>query len=315
VEKSGLVGFKSKHGVHRKKISKTPLFRKGAFNSQNVAFWSESENCYVLYFRTWTGPDYSGKRTISRTTSKDFIHWAEPERMDFGFTPLKHLYTNQTSQYFRAPHIYISIAARFMPGRQVISEKEAAQFNVDPDYFRDCSDVIFMSSRGGNRYDRTFMEGFIKPGIGLQNWVSRSNYPALNVVQTAKDEMSIYASHENAQPTKHLRRYTLRLDGFASINAPYSGGEMITKPLTFTGKELHINFATSAAGYIKVELLDMDGNKIMGFESVNSTEIIGNEIDRIVTWHGNPDLNNLNNKPIRLRFVMRDAELYSIRFK
>ena len=159
------------------------------------------------------------------------------------------------------------------------------------------------------------MEGFIKPGIGLQNWVSRSNYPALNVVQTDENEMSFYVSHDNAQPTKHLRRYSLRLDGFSSLKASYIAGEMITKTLTFSGSKLSLNMATSAAGYIKVELLDMDGNKIKGFELEKSTELIGNEIEKIVTWLGNADLKILNNKPIRLRFVMKDAELYSIKFK
>ena len=315
VEKSGLFGFTSKDGIHWNKIGTTPLFTKGAFDSQNVAFWSEKEQKYVLYFRTWTGPDYSGIRTIGRSTSKDFIHWSEPQRMEFGATPMEHLYTNQTSPYFRAPHIYVAIAARFMPGRQVISEEQAEALQVNPEYFRDCSDVVLMSSRGGNKYDRTFMEGFIKPGIGLQNWVSRSNYPALNVVQTGSKEMSLYVSHDNAQPTKHLRRYSMRLDGFASLNAPYSGGEMITKLLTFKGKELLLNFATSATGFIKVELLDEDGNKIPGFELENSIEIIGNEIEKTVTWEGNPDLEKLNGKSVRLRFVMKDVDLYSIRFK
>ena len=315
IEKSGLFGFTSKDGIHWKKIGLTPLFTKGAFDSQNVSFWSVSEQCYVLYFRTWTGPYYSGKRTISRTTSKDFIYWTEPVRMDFAFTPLEHLYTNQTSPYFRAPHIYVAIAARFMPGRQVITEEQALKINVNPKYFRDCSDVIFMTSRGGNKYDRTFMEGFIKPGIGLQNWVSRSNYPALNVVQTGAKEMSIYISHDNAQPTKHLRRYSLRLDGFASVKANYAGGEVITKTLTFKGNQLIINFATSAAGFIKVEILDEQGNKIRGFELENSTELIGNEIEKIVSWKDNPDLKRLENKSIRLRFVMKDANLYSLRFR
>ncbi len=43
----------------------------------------------------------------------------------------------------------------------------------------DCSDAILMSTRGGDNYQCTFMELFLRPGIGLQNWVSRSNYPAL----------------------------------------------------------------------------------------------------------------------------------------
>jgi len=314
-ESSGLYGFTSRDGIHWNKIGNTPLFTKGFFDSQNVAFWSQSEKLYVLYFRTWTGPDFTGLRTIGRTTSKDFLHWSEPVRMDFGFTPLEHLYTNQTSPYFRASHIYVAIAARFMPGRQVISEKEAKKLKLAPGYFKDCSDVIFMTSRGENNYDRTFMGSFIKPGIGLQNWVSRTNYPALNVVETSPTEMSIYVNQDYSQPTAHLRRYSLRIDGFTSLNAPYIGGEMITKPFYFSGNTLSLNFSTSAAGFIKVEVLDIDRNKIEGFELENSKELIGNEIEKTVIWKENPDLNKLNGKPIRLRFVMKDADLYSLKFQ
>jgi hypothetical protein len=313
--KSGLFGFTSKDGIHWNKISSSPIFTNGIFDSQNVVFWSQSEKCYVCYFRVWSGPGFSGIRTISRTTSKDFLHWTEPQRMDFGYMPLEQLYTNQTHPYFRAPHIYISIAARFMPNRQVISEEQAAALQVNSKYFKDCSDVIFMSSRGGYNYDRTFMESFIRPGIGLENWVSRSNYPALNVVQTSEDEMSIYLNQSYAQPTAHLRRYSLRLDGFSSINTPYTSGEMVSKLLTFNGKQLVINFNTSAAGYIKVEILDTNGNPIQGYELKNADELIGNEIEKVVTWKGNSDVHELINKPIMLRFVMKDADLYSLRFK
>ncbi len=235
--------------------------------------------------------------------------------MDFGNTPKEHLYTNQTHPYFRAPHIYIAIAARFLPKRQVLTEEQAHQLDVNPKYFKDCSDAVLITSRGENKYERTFMEGFIRPGIGLQNWVSRSNYPALNVVQTSPVEMSIYVNQDYAQPTAHLHRYSLRLDGFTSVNAPYNGGEMISKTFLFTGEKLLLNFSTSAAGFVKVEILDKDGNPLEGFELENASEIIGNEIEKVVTWSGDPDLKKLNGKPVRLRFVMKDADLYSIRFK
>ena len=75
--------------------------------------------------------------------------------MKFGDTPIEHLYTNQTHAYFRAPQIYVAIAARFMPNRQVLTEEEALSLNVNPKYFKDCSDVVLMTSRGGNKYDRT----------------------------------------------------------------------------------------------------------------------------------------------------------------
>ncbi len=235
--------------------------------------------------------------------------------MDFGETPNEHLYTNQTSPYFRAPHIYISVAARFMPKRQVLTDEQALALNVNPKYFKDCSDAILMTSRGGNKYDRTFMDGFIRPGIGFQNWVSRSNYPALNIVQTSPMEMSIYVNQDYAQPTSHLRRYALRLDGFISVHSSYNEGEMITKPFYFNGNNLVLNFSTSAAGMIKVEILDIDGKPIKGFDIDNSNEIIGNEIEKVVTWNGKSTLKELSKQPIRLRFIMKDADLYSIRFK
>lgn len=312
---TGLTGFQSSDGIHWEKIRDTPFITEGAFDSQNVAFWSQTEQCYACYFRTWTGEGYAGFRTISRTTSEDFLHWSEPVKMDFGDRPKEHLYTNQTHPYFRAPHLYIATAARFMPNRQVLTEQQAHELDVNPKYFKDCSDVVLMTSRGGSRYDRSFMEAFIRPGIGLQNWVSRSNYPALNIVQTSPVEMSVYVNQNYAQPTSHLHRYSMRIDGFVSIHASYDGGEMVTRPFYFTGDTLFLNFSTSAAGYIKVEMLNEKGERIEGFELENSKEIIGNEIEKAVTWHGNPDLMQLKDQPVRLRFVMKDADLYSLRFK
>ena len=309
--KNGLLPFASPDGIHWKKISDESGITKGKFDSQNVSFWSESEKCYVCYFRTTN----SGFRSVSRTTSTDFVKWTEPVVMTFGDTPLEHLYTQQTSPYFRAPQIYVAIGGRLMPGRQVLTEEQAKKLNVDPGYFKDCSDAYFMTTRGGNVYDRTFMEAFIRPGIGLDNWVSRSNYPALNVVQTSPEEMSIYVNQDYAQPTAHLHRYSLRLDGFTSISAPYSGGEVITKPFTFTGHELEINYSTSAAGEIRFEVQDENGKPVPGYSLEDSQMIIGNEISRVVLWKGNGDLKNLASNTVRLRISMKDADLYSIRFK
>jgi hypothetical protein len=313
-EKSGLIAYVSADSIHWKKFRAEPVFTKGKFDSQNVAFWSDNEQCYLCYFRTWTSTGYTGFRSVGRTTSKDFINWTEPEQMSFGDTPREHIYTNQTHPYFRARHIYISIAARFLPGRQILSDEQAKQLNVNPNYFKDCSDAVLMTSRGGNIYDRTFMEGFIRPGIGLQNWVSRSNYPALNVVQTETAEMSLYVQHDYAQPTAHLRRYSLRLDGFASIYAPYKGGSFTTKPFTFTGSKLLLNFATSAPGFIKVEIQNADGKPVDGYSLQDAEELIGNYIEHPAAWKNGADVSQHSGRPIRLKFVMKDADLYSLQF-
>lgn len=315
--KTGLFAFVSADGIHWKKMQDSAVYKTGVFDSQNVAFWSESEQQYVCYFRTWTDGgfrDYKGFRSVSRTTSKDFINWTTPVHMTFGDTPLDHLYTNQTSPYFRAPHIYLAIGARFMPQRQVLTDEQAEALNVNPKYFKDCSDAIFMTTRGGSVYDRTFMQSFIRPEIGLENWVSRSNYPVLNVVQTSSTELSVYVNESYAQPTAHIKRYALRLDGFASLKGGFKGGEVITKPFVFKGKELEINYATSAAGYVKIEILDAKGRPLPGYTVNDAREIIGNEIKRIVSWNGKEDVSSLEGKPVKLKIYLKDADLYSLKF-
>ena len=119
----GLFGFVSADGLRWRKLRETPLITKGAFDSQNVAFWSASEQCYALYLRTWTGGDFAGFRTISRATSTNFLDWSAPVEMSFGDTPREHLYTSQTHPYFRAPHIYVATPMRFLPGRKALDRR------------------------------------------------------------------------------------------------------------------------------------------------------------------------------------------------
>jgi hypothetical protein len=303
--KTGLRAYVSMDGVAWKPLRDEPVIVGGAFDSQNVAFWSQHEGKYVCYYRTFQKIGGTNYRWISRATSSNFVDWNYEGEMEFGGAPPEHLYTNQTSPYLRAPHIYLALCARFMPGRQVLTEQEAKAVGVDPGFYRDCSDAVLMSSRGGNRFDRTFLEAFLRPGPGLNNWVSRSNYPALNLVQTQNDELSFYVVRDYGQQSIHLQRYTVRMDGFASLHGGYSGGMMLTKPFTYRGSKLEINFSTSAAGSLQFVLEDLEGRKL-----VTSPEVIGDQLARIVPievgqWAG---------KAVRLRIVLKDADLYSFRF-
>jgi hypothetical protein len=90
----GLFGFVSADGLHWRRCRDTPLVTKGAFDSQNVAFWSDAEQSYALYLRTWTSGEFRGFRTVSRATSPDFVNWSEPVAMSFGDTPQEPLYTS-----------------------------------------------------------------------------------------------------------------------------------------------------------------------------------------------------------------------------
>ncbi len=64
-----------------------------------------------------------------------------------------------------------------------------------------------MTSRGGDRYDRAFMEGFIRPGLDPGNCALRSGLSALGVVPTRVSEISIYKQARYAQPSNRLERY------------------------------------------------------------------------------------------------------------
>ena len=173
---------------------------------------------------------------------------------------------------------------------------------------------MLLTSRGGTNYDRTFLEGFLRPGVGLGNWVSRDNYPAINVVETSPEEMSFYVNRHYGQPSAHLSRYTLRIDGFSCLYAPYKGGEMLTRTLRFAGSHLDLNYSTSAAGFFRVGIERPDGSPVPGFELDGCVEIIGDRISREVTWTGGHRLFELAGQPVRLRFRMKDAQLFSIQF-
>jgi hypothetical protein len=309
--------FVSHDGLSFTPKSETPIFTcdwPNAFDSHNIFFWSEAEGQYVCYFRFM-----DGFRTMARMTSPDLLQWSEPTAMTYGDTPREELYTNSTLPYFRAPHIYLAMPARFMPGRRVVSDDQLASLQVASSgehvYYEDCSEAVFMSTRAGTtEYDRAFMESYVRPGPGAENWVSRTNYPLHGLIQTAPDELSFYVSRDYAQPTWHIRRYRLRLDGFASINAPYRGGEMRTKTVTFTGKQLEINYATGAAGELRIELQDANGAPLPRFSTAACDPIVGDETSRIVSWNQNSDLSLIRGETCRIRFVMKDADLYSICF-
>ncbi len=313
--KSGLIAFVSADGVHWRRLRTEPILTKGMFDSQNVVFWSEYEQRYICYFRTWTGQGYTGYRTISRSTSTDFLVWSDPVEMTYGDTPREHLYTNGTGPYFRSPQIYLGLAKRFFPDRSALPAEAAKRLVENPGYRASSSDAVLLSTRGGNRYDRTFMEAFIPPGPDPRDWVARDNTPALGIVSGNVREVFLYRMSHYAQPTSHVMRYSLRLDGFVSVRAPYEGGEMITKPFTFEGKQLEINFSSSAAGGVRVEIQDSSGHPLPGFGLDDCLEMIGDDIERCAVWKTGPDVSVAAGTVVRLRFVMADADLYSFRFR
>ncbi len=323
----GLSAFVSADGMLWQKMQEAAVMTKGAFDSQNVSFWSKAEQCYVAYFRVFTGGGVDektwkpkGVRWVSRATSKDFLTWSTAVQMTCDQPLVDHIYISQTNPYFNAPHLYISTAARFMQNKEVLDEHARKDLAEDtklyPALIKDCSEAVLMTSRAGTTaYNRSFMEAFVRPGLDFRDWTSRSNYPACGVVQTGPAEMSLYVERHYGQATALLQRFSLRLDGFASLHADYAVGEMTTKPFTFTGKALHLNLSTGAAGSVAVEIQDAEGKPLPGFTLDDCQAISYDDIDRVITWKAGSDVSAMASKPVRLRWVLKDADVYSFRFE
>lgn len=330
----GLVAFKSPDGIHWTLLTDKPIITDGAFDSQNLAFWDSHRKEYRAYWRYFSkGTEdkrYVGVRGIRTATSKDFITWENQANVEYIDSPDEQLYTNQIKTYHRAPHLLIGFPARYierewsasMKALPELEEREKRRAKSQR-YGTALTETLIMVSRDGEVFKR-WNEAFLRPGIERKGtWTYGDQYVGWHVVETksdqasdAPDELSFYST-ENYWKGKGsaLRRYTLRLDGFVSVNAPMSGGELVTKPLKFDGSSLHLNFSTSAAGSVQVEIQDANGKPVEGYSIQDCPPVFGDTIDRVVSWKNGSDLSRLSGKTIRLRFVLKDADLYAIQFK
>ena len=302
-----LIGLTSADGIHWRKVREEPIITDGAFDSQNVVFWDSQRVRYVAIYRDFR----HGIRTIKYATSKDFLKWTPGQWAEFGDgTPSTQLYTNATVPYPRAPHIYLAFPKRFIPWRT------PAHLEVDRPGL---SDAVFMSSRDGVHWN-LFPEAFIWPGSDARNWIHRCNMVARGLLFSSDNEISFYVSRHYTYPSAHLERMVIRIDGFVSIHGDERGGELVTKPLLFLGDNLYLNYATSAAGSLRVQIEDLNGNAIPGYSFEESPVMYGDFVEKRVVWKrpGNdPDkpLARLQDLPLRFHFLLREADLYSMQFK
>ena len=328
-----LLALGSPDGINWRLLQDEPILTDGPFDSVNVSFWDDSLGEYVVYARGIGNPDGSayydrvtdkfepaadganaektkghefggGVRWIRRATSKDFRSWSELEPIETGAVPDEHFYTNACVKYERAPGSYLMFPSRFVVER-----------TPDPTWPHvGVNDIVFMSSRDGLNFDRSFREAFIRPGLDRNNWHDRGIYIETGILQTSPTELSLYGMENSHLPSQRIRRYTLRTDGIVSVNAGYTGGEFVTRPLVFDGKGLELNYSTSAVGTVKVEIQDAQGHPQAGFTLNDCPEMFADEIEGVVRWENGSDVSSLAGKAVRLRFQLNDADIYAFKF-
>jgi len=317
----GLVAFVSADGIRWRKLREERVITKGAFDSQNVAFWDTVKQCYVAFFRDFQkGDARHGVRAIKTCTSKDFITWSEPVWLTYGAdTAEEELYTNAILPYPHAPWIYVGFPKRFVTSRTTPWDSSGGGG------IPGLSDGVFMSSRDGRRFSR-WQRAFLRPGLQRERWVNRNNMIAWGVVETAPEfpgaprELSLYSTENYySQGATRLRRMTVRQDGFVSAQADEKGGTLTTVPLTFTAASgaptaLLVNLSTSVPGQLRCEIRDTAGQPLPGFSLAECVPLYGDGIELPVAWKSGIDVGPLAGKPIVLHIELKDADLFAYRF-
>lgn len=311
--------YASGDGYHFKK----PYFvtDKGRFDSLNPFFWKDG--VYYGYVRDLHWVDGDCVRDVRRITSTDFVNWSEqvPLQYDDGFD--YQMYTNNVMLYPRAPHMTVGFPTRYVERKtwtyndeQFASRdtKLRASHSIEGRFARATTDAMFMCSRDGVHFHR-YNEAYMTPGLeDAYNWIYGDCYLSYPLVETGRHTYALFNVETGigAENPAVLRQYTIRKDGFACLAADNREEQyVVTKPFVFCGKALHLNFSTSAAGYIYADVLDEQGEKLSDGESF---EIFGDTTDREIRFADGSDFAAYEGKVIRLRFRMFDAKLYSLYF-
>lgn len=310
----------SPDGIHWRKLGKGPLRMPGTFDTVNTAFWDSAIGRYRSYTRFFEylddgaeevnvlGRDATVVRAIQSATSKDFLRWTMPRpnryRDSLGETQL---YTNATLPCPDTEGLYLAFPNRYVQHRE-----------IDPNHGHPgANDALFMSSRDGVTWTR-FPEAWVRPGLDPLNWTDRNNYPVWGIVRTSSTEWSMYITEHyrhKAEPGR-IRRLSIRPHGFVSVHADAGGGGFLTGPMHLHSGagDMRINFATSAAGSLRIAVTGVDGTVIPGYGLNDMDEVFGDDLDRIVRWQGGRSLGELaSGPPVRLLFSLHEADLYAFR--
>ena len=104
---------------------------------------------------------------------------------------------------------------------------------------------------------------------------------------------------------------TLRLDGFASMQADAQEGWLVTPVETFSEPRVTINAQVAPGGQIVAELLDQNGQPVAGFDRQNCEPFQGDSVRQVLKWKEAGKGHLPPGGRMRIRFLLRNAELYS----
>ena len=322
------------------------LFTKpdiGEMDTQSIVFWDESRQRYLLYTRK--NPDAhtpKRRRVVRRMESGDLFRWNNEVFVMDADEVDNHTYTTPTPQppvdfygatVFKYPDdsadsVYFMLAHAFWHWQRRPKEQRAGGYEDHKFQYEVLApatlDDRLSVSRDGLHFTRLGDRRSFLP-LGLSGtFSSKWTWSLPNPIRMG-NELWIYYFGDNqdhdgfVEPGASKRmmaidRAILRLDGFVSADAAYTGGEIVTPLLTFAGSRLELNVDPGAGGSIRVELLDERDEPIKGYTREEATALYGNSVCMPVTWKAESSVASLAGKTIKIRFLMRDCKLFAFQF-
>jgi len=284
---NGMRGFTSPDGIHWKDVG---VLLEQAFDGTTL-HWDPVNEKWIAMVKIFK----DGKRARGYAESSDFLHWTDTYFMSA--TDADDAQDDQ--MYAMSVFHYETIYAGLL-----------RMYHLDNDKI----DIQLAFSRNATSWHRPSREPFIATSQDKGSWDYGNNaVPATPPIRVGEQLYFFYCGrstlHDEIPNTGAIGLATLRLDGFVSLDADESGGTVTTRPLRLDGSELHVN-ANASRGEIRVEVLDASGDALEGFSTDVAKPLQGDKVDHTVAWQSAnapwPD-----KTPVRLRFHMKSARLYS----
>ncbi len=238
----------------------------------------------------------NGKRTRGYAESRDFLHWTDTYPMlatDEKDGPEDQTYA---LRIFRYESVYVGLLKIYHLDTdrcdvQLVFSRNAKHWE------RSDRSVFLANAKQPDRYDYGNIDDAGDPiPVGDQLWFYYSGRSTLHQANPDKPDGSLCLG-------------TLRLDGFISLNAGGEEGILVTKPLTLAGDSLYVN-ADAQGGEIRVEILDAESQEpILAYTKANCTPLGADSVRQAISWQDTTGVPR--NQPVRLRFYLRNAKLYS----
>jgi len=182
-------------------------------------------------------------------------------------------------------------------------------------------------SRDGFHWDRTNRETFIGATLREDSWERAYIHSVGGVCLVLEDNLLFYyTAFQGDESRKHpeieFGHWTgmyanastgvamLRRDGFASMNSGNVERMLLTRPVVFSGEYLFVNLE-AASGELLVEVCDIHGRPISGFERHLARPVSADSTKQLVSWHGTASLREVQGTPVRFRFHTRNTKLYA----